>query len=75
MGAYSKVVGHVWELVSKAREEWETEGNTRGGTAITSSMTDTHTLVAAVAMGKGLKVSFNLTLYLLTLFATGNNQK
>ena len=56
MGAYSKVVGHVWELVSKAREEWETEGNTRGGTAITSSMTDTHTLVGAVAMGKGLKV-------------------
>ncbi|KAL1131886.1 hypothetical protein AAG570_011497 [Ranatra chinensis] len=55
MSAYSKVVSHVWELVSKAREEWETEGNTRSGAAMTSSITDTHTLVAAVAMGKGLK--------------------
>lgn len=56
MTAYSKVVGHVWEIVSKAREEWETEGSGRSGSAITSSLADTNTLVAAVAMGKGLKV-------------------
>lgn len=55
MSAYSKVVSHVGEIVSKAREEWETEGSGRAGSAITSSLTDTNTLVAAVAMGKGLK--------------------
>uniref|UniRef100_A0A1B6BX70 Mediator of RNA polymerase II transcription subunit 8 n=1 Tax=Clastoptera arizonana TaxID=38151 RepID=A0A1B6BX70_9HEMI len=54
--AYSKVVSHVWEIVSKAREEWESEGGARAGAAQTSSVTDTHALVAAVAMGKGLKV-------------------
>lgn len=37
------------------REEWESEGGARGGTAQTSSVADTHALVAAVAMGKGLK--------------------
>lgn len=56
MAAYSKVVSHVWDIVSKAREEWETEGGTRGGAAQTSSVADTHALVAAIAMGKGLKV-------------------
>lgn len=55
MGAYSKVIGHVWELVSKAREEWETDSTSRAGPTITSSLADTHTLVAAIAMGKGLK--------------------
>lgn len=55
MSAYSKAVNHVWELVSKMREEWESEGSARGGTAQTSSVADTHALVAAVAMGKGLK--------------------
>ncbi|PSN47445.1 Mediator of RNA polymerase II transcription subunit 8 [Blattella germanica] len=53
--AYSKVVNHVWDIVSKAREEWETETGSRSGAAQTSSMSDTHTLVAAVGMGKGLK--------------------
>ncbi|XP_075229915.1 mediator complex subunit 8 [Lycorma delicatula] len=56
MTAYSKVVSHVWEIVSKAREEWESEGSARGGATQTSSVTDTHTLVAAVALGKGLKM-------------------
>ncbi|KAK9511344.1 hypothetical protein O3M35_000128 [Rhynocoris fuscipes] len=55
MGAYSKVVGLVWELVSKAREEWESEGSSRAGPTITSSMADTQTLVMTVATGKGLK--------------------
>lgn len=55
LSTYSKVVSHVWELVSKMREEWESEGSARGGTAQTSSVADTHALVAAVSMGKGLK--------------------
>ncbi|RZF40804.1 hypothetical protein LSTR_LSTR003314 [Laodelphax striatellus] len=56
MAAYSKVVGHVWEIVSKAREEWESEAGVRGSATQTSSVTDTQTLVAAVALGKGLKM-------------------
>uniref|UniRef100_A0A0A9W294 Mediator of RNA polymerase II transcription subunit 8 n=3 Tax=Lygus hesperus TaxID=30085 RepID=A0A0A9W294_LYGHE len=55
MSAYSKVVGQVWELVSKAREEWETESSSRAGSNITSSLADTHSLVAAIATGKSLK--------------------
>ncbi|XP_049794197.1 mediator of RNA polymerase II transcription subunit 8 [Schistocerca nitens] len=51
---YTKVVTQVWELVSKAREEWESESGSRSGANQTSSMADTHTLVAAVGMGKGL---------------------
>jgi mediator of RNA polymerase II transcription subunit 8 len=49
-------VNHVWDIVSKAREEWETESGSRSGGAQTSSVSDTHVLVAAVGMGKGLKV-------------------
>lgn len=51
---YTKVVNHVWELVNKAREEWESESGSRSGVNQTSSMTDTHTLVTAIGMGKGL---------------------
>lgn len=53
--AYTKVVNHVWDIVSKAREEWETESGSRSGATQTSSVADTHALVAAVGMGKGLK--------------------
>lgn len=55
VAAYSKVVNHIYEIVSKAREEWETETSSRAGQTQTSSMADTHALVAAVGMGKGLK--------------------
>lgn len=54
---YNKVVSHVSEMVSKAREEWEIESSSRSSVQQTSSMTDTQALVAAVGMGKGLKVS------------------
>ncbi|XP_017460770.1 PREDICTED: mediator of RNA polymerase II transcription subunit 8 [Rhagoletis zephyria] len=54
---YNKVVSHVLDMVSKAREEWEIESSTRAGIQQTSSMADTHALVAAVGMGKGLKVN------------------
>lgn len=55
--AYQKVVSHVWDIVSKAREEWEVEASARGGAQQNSSMADTNLLVAAVGMGKGLKVN------------------
>lgn len=59
MAAYQKVVSHIWDIVSKAREEWEVESS-RGSTQQNSSVSDTHMLVAAVGMGKGLKVWFTL---------------
>lgn len=54
---YNKVVSHVHDLISKAREEWEVESSARSGVQQTSSMADTHNLVAAVGIGKGLKLS------------------
>lgn len=53
---FNKVITNVLDIVSKAREEWESEAGSRGGAGQTSSLTDTHTLVAAVGMGKGLKM-------------------
>ncbi|KAF7996410.1 hypothetical protein HCN44_002042 [Aphidius gifuensis] len=52
---YTKVINHVWEIANKAREEWESEAGARAAQAQTSSTADTHVLVAAVGMGKGLK--------------------
>lgn len=52
---YTKIVSHVYEMVSKTREEWEGESASRAGVQQSSSMTDTHALLAAVGMGKGLK--------------------
>ncbi|EDW79754.1 uncharacterized protein Dwil_GK17848 [Drosophila willistoni] len=54
---YNKVVSHVLDMVTKAREEWEIESSSRTGIQQTSSMTDTQLLVAAVGMGKGLKMT------------------
>lgn len=53
---YNKVVGHVYDIANKAREEWEGEAGARASQVQTSSAADTHSLVAAVGMGKGLKV-------------------
>lgn len=50
------MVSHVWDIVSKAREEWEVESSSRGSAQQNSSIADTNLLVAAVGMGKGLKV-------------------
>ncbi|KRT81851.1 hypothetical protein AMK59_5867 [Oryctes borbonicus] len=55
VAAYQKVVTHIWDIVSKAREEWEVESSARGNTQQHSSVSDTHLLVTAVGMGKGLK--------------------
>ncbi|KAF5301639.1 hypothetical protein FQA39_LY10686 [Lamprigera yunnana] len=57
--AYQKVVSHVWDIVNKAREEWEVESSSRGNPQQNSSLPDTHILVAAVGMGKGLKMVTN----------------
>lgn len=52
---YHKVTTHLWEMVSKAHEEWEIEVSSRPGIQQTSSMADTHALAAAIGCGKGLK--------------------
>lgn len=57
MAQYTKVINHVWDIANKAREEWESEASSRATQAQTSSTADTHALVAAVGMGKGLKVN------------------
>lgn len=55
------MISHVWDIANKAREEWESEAGARATQAQTSSAADTHALLAAVGMGKGLKVCYNLT--------------
>ncbi|XP_012168891.1 mediator of RNA polymerase II transcription subunit 8 [Bombus affinis] len=55
MSQYTKVINNVWDIANKAREEWESEAGSRATQAQTSSTADTHALVAAVGMGKGLK--------------------
>ncbi|XP_059475626.1 mediator of RNA polymerase II transcription subunit 8 [Neocloeon triangulifer] len=55
VAAMNKVVGHVWDIVSKARDEWDGDASSRAGGAQTSSIADTNCLVAAISLGKGLK--------------------
>ncbi|XP_008557949.1 mediator of RNA polymerase II transcription subunit 8 [Microplitis demolitor] len=52
---YTKVITHVHDIAEKARDEWESEANSRTTQTQTSSTADTHALVAAVGMGKALK--------------------
>ncbi|XP_031634128.1 mediator of RNA polymerase II transcription subunit 8 [Contarinia nasturtii] len=51
---FTKVISHVYDMVNKAREEWDVEASSRAGIQQTSNIGDTHALVAAVGMGKGL---------------------
>lgn len=53
---YTKIVSHVYDLISKARDEWEIEAMNRNVQLPTFSQADTQTLVKAVGMGTGLKV-------------------
>lgn len=55
MAAFNKVLTHVIEIVNKSKEEWESEAGSRNGIGQTSMQQDTHALVSAVSMGKGLK--------------------
>lgn len=53
---YTKIVSHVYDLISKARDEWEIEAMNRNVQLPTFSQADTQTLVKAVGMGTNLKV-------------------
>lgn len=53
---YTKIVSHVYDLISKARDEWEIESMNRNVQMPTFSQADTHTLIKAVGMGTNLKV-------------------
>lgn len=53
---FTKVVSNIHDMVSKVREEWDSEASTRAGLQQTSSLSDTHLLVGAVTQGKGLKI-------------------
>ncbi|CAH0385154.1 unnamed protein product [Bemisia tabaci] len=55
IAAYTKAINHILDIVAKAREDCESENVTRGGASQTSSLADTQTLAAAIAIGKGLK--------------------
>lgn len=50
---FTKVISHVYDMVNKAREEWDVD-SARSGVQQTSTLSDTHALVAAIGMGKGL---------------------
>lgn len=54
MQQFTKVIGHVFEMVNKAREDWDVESSARSGVQQTTNLSDTHALVAAIGMGKGL---------------------
>lgn len=51
---FTKVISHVHDMVNKAREDWDVEASSRSGMQQTSSLSDTHALVAAIGMGKAL---------------------
>lgn len=50
---FAKVISHIYEMVNKARDDWDVEASSRSGVQQTSSLSDTHALVAAIGMGKG----------------------
>lgn len=53
---YTKIVSHVYDLISKARDDWEIDAMNRNVQMPTFSQADTQTLVKAVGMGTNLKV-------------------
>lgn len=52
---FTKVISNIHDIVNKVREEWDSDASTRAGLQQTSSLADTHLLVAAVGLGKNLK--------------------
>lgn len=52
---YNKVMNHVLDIASKAREEWESETGSRTTQILTYKTEDTKLLVEAVNLGVGLK--------------------
>lgn len=51
---FTKVITHVFDMVKKAREDWDVEASARAGMQQTTNLSDTHALVAAIGMGKAL---------------------
>lgn len=51
---FTKVISHVFDMVNKAREDWDVEASSRAGIQQTHALVDTHSLVAAIGMGKAL---------------------
>lgn len=56
---YTKQISHIHDMVSKAREEWESD-SIKPGLQQTTSIADTHALLAAIAMGKSLKMEMGV---------------
>lgn len=54
--SFTKIVSHVYDLISKARDDWEIDAMNRNVQMPTFSQADTQTLVKAVGMGTNLKV-------------------
>jgi len=52
---HNKVVKHLTDVVSAAREEWESETASRASLAQTCSVIETQALLAALGTGKGLR--------------------
>lgn len=62
---FAKVLTHIFDMVSKAREEWDVEASTRPGIQQTSSLSDTHALLTAIGLGKGQYLAWSLTFFAL----------
>lgn len=50
---FNKILTHVFDMVTKARDEWDVEASSRPGIQQTSSLSDTHALLTAIGLGKG----------------------
>ena len=48
MNQHNKVVKHIVEVISSARDDWETETASRTSLPQTCSINETHTLLAAL---------------------------
>ncbi|XP_014668481.1 PREDICTED: mediator of RNA polymerase II transcription subunit 8-like [Priapulus caudatus] len=51
----NKISGNIIELVSNAKDEWESESGSKANLPMTYSQADTNALVSAVTFGKNLK--------------------
>lgn len=56
INSINKIANSVLDHINTAREEWESESGARANASQTSSLADTHSLISAVCLGKGLKV-------------------
>lgn len=56
INAMNKVINHVLDQIGHSREDWENEATVRAAAAQTCSIPDTQALIAAVGLGKNLKV-------------------